>query len=110
MEGDVLNEVNKITGSIVKDAACKMKPGKSDVSGGYSSEALLHGPDVLFESLAIAIKSFLIHGSVTKSLLACAFLPLIKSLKDLAKTDSYRAIAGSSLILKVMDNVILLLL
>ena len=53
--------------------------------------------------------NFFIHGNVTKSLLACAFLPLLKSLKDSAKTDSYRAIAGSSLILKLMDNVILLL-
>ena len=106
---DAITEVNKVTGAKVKEAACRMKPGKSDVSGGYSSDALLHGPDVLFDCLAMAIRSFLIHGTVTKSLLACAFLPLLKSLKDPAKTDSYRAIAGSSLILKLMDNVILLL-
>ena len=86
-----------------------MKPGKNYVSGGYSSDALLHGPDVLFEYLAMTIRSFLIHGTVTQCLLACAFLPLLMSLKDPAKTDSYRAIAGSSLILKLMDNVILLL-
>ena len=55
------------------------------------------------------MRSFLLHGTVTKSLLACSFLPLLKSLKDPAKTDSYRAIAGSSLILKLMDNVIILL-
>ena len=43
-------------------------------------------------------------------LLACAFLPLFKGgLKDPASTDSYRAIAGSSLLLKLFDNVILLL-
>ena len=83
-----------------------MEPGKSDVSGGYCSDALLHGPAVLFDCLAMAIRYFLIHGTVAKSLLVCAFLPLLKSLKDPAKTDSYRAIAGSSLILKLMDNVI----
>jgi hypothetical protein len=46
---------------------------------------------------------------VTTSLLACCFLPLLKSsLKDPADTGSYRAIAGSNLFLKLFDNVILL--
>ena len=71
---DAIMEVNKVTGAKVKEATCKMKPGKSDVSSGYSSDALLHGPDVLFDCLAQTIRSFLIHGTVTKSLLACAFL------------------------------------
>ena len=109
VENNALSEVTKVTGAKVKEAACRMKPGKCDVSGGYSSDALLHGPDSLFEGLAAVIRSFLLHGTVTKSLLACAFMPLLKSMKDPAKTDSYRAIAGSSLILKLMDNVILLL-
>ena len=48
--------------------------------------------------------------TVTLSLLSCAFLPLFKGgLKDPAQTDSYRAITGSSLLLKILDNVILLL-
>ena len=104
MEGDAITEVNKITGAKVKEATCKMKPGKSDVSDGYSSDALLHGPDILFDCLSMTICSFLIHGTVTTCLLVCAFLPLLKSLKDPAKTDSYRAIAGSSLILKLMGR------
>ena len=109
IDENAIKEVNKVNGAIVKEAACRLKPGKSDVSGGYSSDALLHGPDSLFDFLAIVIRSFLIHGTVTKSLLACAFLPLLKSLKDPAMTDSNRAIAGSSLILKLLDNVILIL-
>ena len=44
------------------------------------------------------------------SLLACAFFPLFKGgLKDNSKTDSYRAIAGASLLLKLFDNVVLVL-
>ena len=109
IENDAMCEVAKVTGIKVKEAACKMRPGKCDVSGGYTSDALLHGPDTLFDCLAAVIRSFLIHATVTKSLLACVFLPLLKSLKDPAKTDSYRAIAGSSLILKLLDNVIILL-
>ena len=39
---DAIGEVNKVSDSIVKEAACRMKPGKSDVSGGYKSDALLN--------------------------------------------------------------------
>ena len=35
-------EVFKITGDIVKKAACKMKPGKGDVTEGYTSDAILN--------------------------------------------------------------------
>jgi hypothetical protein len=93
----------------VKEAACHLKPNKSDVSGSYSSDALLNGLDSLFDSIAAVIRSFLLHGTVSRSLLACASLPLLKPMKDPSKTDSYRAIAGSSLIPKLNDNVIILL-
>ena len=105
-----VEEVMKITGEKVKEAARLMKSGKADVSGGYSSDAILNGPDILFDQLACLYWSWCIHGTVTPSLLACAFLPLLKSsLKDPADTGSYRAIAGSSLMLKLFDKVVLLL-
>jgi hypothetical protein len=54
-------------------------------------------------------RSCLVHGDVTSQLLRCAFLPLFKGgLKDPSKTDSYRAIAGSSQLLKLFDNTVLL--
>ena len=78
-----LTELQKMTGKVVKMAACKMKPAKSDVSGAFSSDALLHAPDSLFDLLALVYRSWLVHGTVTLSLLACAFLPLLKNaLKD----------------------------
>ena len=76
-------EVAKITGEKVKEAAGLMKSGKADVTGGYSSDAILNGPDILFDKLAAVFRSWCVHGNVTPSLLACAFLPLLKSaLKD----------------------------
>ena len=93
----------------MKKAACKMKSNKSDVSGSFVSDALLHAPDIVFELLALVYRSWLVHGTVTLSLLACAFLPLLKNaLKDPADTNSYRAIAGSSLLLKLFDQCVLL--
>ena len=51
----------------------------------------------------------MIHGNVTPSILACAFIPLLKnSLKDPGLTDIYRAIAGFSLLLKIFRRCILL--
>ena len=103
-------EADKITGKIVKEAACRMKPKKSDISQSFTSDAILNAPDNFFDYIALIYRSWLIHGTVTLSLLSCAFLPLFKGgLKDPAQTDSYRAIAGSSLLLKLFDNVVLLL-
>ena len=103
-----VSEADKVTGHAVKQAACRMKPGKSDISGSYTSEAILNAPDIFFDLLALVYRSWLLHGNVTLSLLSCAFLPLFKGgLKDPANTDSYRAIAGSSLLLKLFDNVII---
>ena len=35
-----LAEVNKVTGSAVKKAAAKIKPGKADVSGSFTSHVI----------------------------------------------------------------------
>ena len=105
-----VQEVSKVSGSKVKEAACLLKPRKGDVSGGFTSDALLNAPDIMFDQLATVFRSFLIHGHVSSYLLACCFIPLLKgSTKDPADTSSYRAIAGSSLILKLFENVILLI-
>ena len=77
-------------------------PNKSDVTGSYTSDLLLHAPDSMFAALAAVFRSWLVHGTVTRHLLVCAFMPLLKpALKDPASTESYRAIAGSSQILTV---------
>ena len=107
---DSVQLVARVTGSIVKEAVCSMRPRKSDVSSCYTTDALLNAPDILFEQLAVIFRSWLTHGKITPSMLACSFLPLLKSsLKDPSNTGSYRAIAGSSLILKVFEKVIILL-
>ena len=61
----------KITGEKVKEAAHLMKIGKSDVTGGFSNDAILNGPDIIFDQLASVYRSWCVHGTVTDSLLAC---------------------------------------
>ena len=110
ISNDSIMEVAKVTGNAVKEAAARMKPKKSDISNSYTSDAILNAPDIFFDLMALVYRSWLVHGTVTLSLLSCAFLPLFKGgLKDPAKTDSYRAIAGSSLLLKLFDNLIIIL-
>ena len=92
-----------------KNVSSRMKPGKLDVTGSYSSDIFLHGPDVMFDLLVIVFRSYLVHGYVTPQILSCAFLPLFKGgLKDPSRYDSYRAIAGASQLLKLFEYVILL--
>ena len=103
-------DVAKVTGIVVKEAVSKLKPNKTDVSGSYVSDALKNAPDLLYDHLATVFRSWLCHGTVTPSLLACSFMPLLKSsLKDPSDPASYRAIAGSSLILKIFELVVILL-
>ena len=76
---DSVQEVMRVTGAKVKQAALQMKPDKSDVTGAFTTDAITNAPDILFEQLACVYRSWLIHGTVTTTLLACAFLPLLKN-------------------------------
>ena len=103
-------EVNKITGKVVADAAAMMKAGKSDVSGSYTSDVFKHAPLSLFDHLSSVFRSFVMHGTISKQILCCAFLPLFKGgTKDPSKFDSYRAIAGASQLLKLFEYTVLIL-
>ena len=100
-------EIKKVTVETVIKAATRLKPSKGDVSGSYNSDMIKNCPESFFKMLSEVFQSWLTHGTVTKSFLACAFLPLVKGMKDPSLTASYRAVAGSSLVLKLFDYVIL---
>ena len=104
------SDTDNITPEIVKQAVNKIKSGKTDVSGQFSSDALLNAPDNLFCLLSSLFKAFFIHEDFTFDIMCCAFMPLLKgALKDDTNSNNYRAIAISALLLKVLDNVILIL-
>ena len=95
-------DTDKITPEVVKQAVHKLKSGKTDVSVEFTSDALLHAPDKLFDLLSTLFKTFFIHEDFTFDMLCCAFMPLLKgALKDDTKSKNYRAIAISALLLKV---------
>ena len=102
-------EIEKINSVTIKDAIDKIKSNKSDPLHDFSSDFLKHAPDILYEQLAVVIRSFVSHGHVTSSLLIATLVPIVKDkLADLCSSKNYRSIAISSLILKLLDWVILL--
>ena len=109
INADAQKELDKINSEKVKEAIGKIKPNKSDPIFDFSSDFLKHAPEVLFEHLALVLKSFLVHGHVTEMLLLATLVPIVKDkLADLCSSANYRSIAISSLILKLLDWVILL--
>ena len=98
-------EVELVTSDIIKKAVSKLKNDKSDPMFPYTSDCFKQAPDVLFDKLAN-----LIHGHVTPFLLIATVLPIIKDkLGSISSSKNYRSIALSSVILKIIDWVILLL-
>ena len=76
----------------------------------FTSDCLKAAPDIFLEQLASLFRSCLLNGHLSKELLVCALCPIVKDPNaDISSSKNYRGIAISSLILKVLDNCILLL-
>ena len=76
----------------------------------FSSDCFKNSPDVLFVNLANILQGFLIHGHGTQILLLATLIPLIKDkLSSHNISKNYRSIALSSIILKLLDWVFIIL-
>ena len=106
---DDMEAIEKINSVVIKEAIDKIKSNKSDPLYEFSSDLIKHAPDILYEQLALVIRSFVSHAHVTSSLLVATLVPIVKDkLADLCSSSNYRSIAISSLILKLLDWVILI--
>ena len=105
-----LDDVAKVTPRVVREAASKLKSGKSDPVFSFSSDCIKVDSEKLSELLATIIQCYLIHGHVTRFLLLATLVPIIKDrLGPMNSSKNYRSVAISSLILKLIDWIILLL-
>ena len=105
-----LNDVEKVTAEKIKEATGKLKNNKTDPAYSFTSDCLMNAPGVLFSHLEKVIRSFLIHGHVSLVLLLATLVPIVKDkMGDICSSGNYRSIAISSLILKIIDWVIILL-
>ena len=105
-----LSDVVKVTPDIVKQAVHKLKSGKSDPVFSFSSDCFKNAPDILYAKLANLLQGFIIHGHVTIVLLLATLVPIIKDkLRSINVSKNYRSIATSSLLLKLIDWIFLIL-
>lgn len=105
-----INDVNRITPELVKEALTHLKVNKTDPILKFGSECLNNAPFILCEQLCMVFRCFLIHGHISSFLMISTLIPIIKDkLSDNSSSNNYRSIALSSLILKVLDWVIILL-
>ena len=63
--GIFASDTDLITPDVIKQAVNKLKPGKSDVSGEYTSDALINAPESMFTILASLFRTFFIHEDFT---------------------------------------------
>ena len=94
--------------SDVEKAICRLKCGKHDGDIGHTSDHLKHGGHKLHSHISLLLNCMLSHGFVPSGLLISTLIPIPKNKKkSINSSDNYRAIALSSIIGKVLDNIIL---
>jgi hypothetical protein len=105
-----LDDVAKVTPDIIKQAAHKLKSGKSDPMFSFSSDCFKNATKTLYENLSIMIQSCLVHGHITNILLLATLVPIIKDkLSSANVSKNYRSIAISSIVLKLIDWIFIIL-
>ena len=107
ISNDDMEDIDAINPELIREALKKMKSGKNDVLFEFNSDCMLNAPDILHTHLANLFRMFLVHGKVAHILLLCSLIPIVKdNLGDITSSDNYRAIAKSSLILRLFDWIV----
>ena len=105
-----LDTVTRITPELLKNASCKLKAGKSDPVYSFSSDCFKTAADSLYVHLSSIMKSCTVHSHVSQVLLLSTLVPLVKDkLGNINSSKNYRSVAISSILLKLIDWVIILL-
>ena len=107
---DKVRDIEAVTPEVIKQAAQKLKPGKSDPLFTFSSDCIKHGPDRLYSVLSSMYQGFMFHAYVPKGLLISTLIPIVKDpLSSINLSKNYRSVSLSSLLIKLLDWIIILL-
>ena len=105
---DSAAQLDRINVTTVEEALKLMKGNKHDALFDIVSDLFINGPPELSVHLTNLVRLYISHGSVPYFVLLCTLMPLVKdNLADITASSNYRAIAGGSLLLKLLDIVIL---
>ena len=69
INSSTIDEIDKVTPSVVSDAISRIKSDKTDPICDFTSDCLKHAPFVLCEKLSQLFGMFLVHGYVSVSLM-----------------------------------------
>lgn len=97
------------TASDVRNAMKRLKGGKSDACPGLSSDNFINAGDELCVHLSLFLSALLTCSLAPPAMLESVLVPIPKSRKkSVCDSSNYRSIAISSLIGKILDNLILM--
>ena len=103
-----LKLVNKITVSNVIKGISVLKRDKTDIDSGHCTNHLIYSCHKLHVVLTLLFNSMLIHGFAPSGILKGTVIPIPKNkLKSINDSGNYRGITLSSIIGKLLDNIIL---
>ena len=116
IEREIMSRVQKcndesynITVHDVMNAVNHLKDGKSDGYEGLSSDHFIHGNRQLYVLLSILFTLSLRHGFSPDSMILGTMIPIpTDKKKSLCSSSNYRAIALSSIFIKILDGIILI--
>ena len=99
-----------VSPDIIKKAAHKLKPGKSDPLFSFSSDFIKHGLEKLYSLLSSLYQGFMTHAYVTQGLLISTLVPIVKDqLSSISISKNYCSVCLSSLTVKLMYWIIIIL-
>lgn len=97
-----------ITVDDVKDAVGKLKSDKADANEDVRSDHIINGSDELYVHISLLFSSMLSHSTAPIEMLLSALVPIPKDRKKSTNdSGNYRSIALSSILGKVLDNIVL---
>ena len=106
--GSQLSIVNKFNVCNVIKGVKALKRDKTDVDSGHCTNHLIHGCHKLYVLLTLLFNSMLTHGFAPNGMLKGTVIPIPKNkLKSINDSSNYRGITLSSIIGKLLDNIIL---
>ena len=92
----------------IRKAIGNLKAGKNDGSLPLTSENFIYSTDIFHGHLSLLFSAMLRHGCSPEGMLIGTMVPLPKGrFNDLSNSKNFRALTISSLLGKILDNVIL---